>query len=165
MQDLQLGLLEIFRALPDARFEHLVLGLQREIEVAHLEEVADAQDDLGRVERLVDEVLGAHREGALLQMGVGVRRDEDDGQVAVGGQQRRELVEHPEAIEVGHVEVEQDQVGTMLLEQRARLLRVRGRDDALESGAPQQPVDDVDVLDLIVNGEDARLWPRELRHA
>ena len=86
------------------------------------------------------------------------------GQVAVGRQQRGQLVEHAEAVEVGHVQVEQHQIGPVLLEQRPGVLRLRRGDDALEPGAAEQPVDDVDVLDLVVDREDARLGPRELRH-
>ena len=108
---------------------------------------------------------GAERQRPLLQVRIGVGGDEDDRQVAIVGHQRIQLIEDAEAVEVRHVEVEQHQIGPVLLEQRSGLVRLRRGDDTLESRPAQQPVDDVDVLDLVVHREDARLGPRELGHA
>ena len=71
VEHLELGVLELPRAQRDALVQQVVVLLQLDAEVAGLQEVAHAQQHLGHVDRLRQEVTRAQRQRAAL----GVRCD------------------------------------------------------------------------------------------
>ena len=69
VEHLELGVLELARALRDALVQEVVVALQLDAEVARLQEVAHAQQHLGHVDRLGQEVARAQRQRAALGVG------------------------------------------------------------------------------------------------
>ncbi len=134
-----------------------LLPLQLDAEVAGLQEVAHAQQHLGHVDRLRQEVARAQRQRAAL----GVRRDigsqhEHGHPVRLLGEER-DVLEDLGAAAPGHVPVEQQQVGRLLGAARRRTAmgslivstaRVAG---AREDGLQQQGIGL-----LVVDHEDPR---------
>ncbi len=97
-------------------------GLQREVGVH------PRQQD-GRTDRLGDVVHRAHRQAAPLVLRRAARGQEDDGNVARGGM-RLELPADLVAVQAGHHDVKQDQVGRRVgLGDAQRLLAVVGHLD------------------------------------
>ena len=126
------------------------LGVQR----AGLEQVVDAQQQLGVAERLGQEVPGADGEGALAGRLGDVGGEHQDRHVAVGRDQRLDLGHHLEAVRGRHVEVEHQQVGLERhepLDGQARVV------DGLEvgvAGALEHAPEDHEVGVLVVDDED-----------
>src|SRR5688500_424812 len=81
------------------------------MQVAGLEQVLDSQRDVGRVERLGDELACSEPQRLSPYLGRAVTREDGDREIGVCRNRLRELREHPEAVESRHVEVEEDQVG------------------------------------------------------
>ena len=81
------------------------------VQGAGLEQVGDPQQDLGAVEGLGEEVLGAGGQGPLPDFGGDIGGEDEDGQEPAFGHQALEGLHEGEAVEVRHVQVEQDQVG------------------------------------------------------
>ena len=113
LDDLDLRLDQLARPLPHLGFEQLVLALDLDVEEPRLEQRLDAQQELVLLERLVDEVLGAARQRVAPRLGRQVARQDQDRQVRRLGD-LVQLVHHLEAVEMRHVQVEQDQVGPVL---------------------------------------------------
>src|SRR5439155_20116679 len=105
-----LRLYALVRALVDQRLESLVLASKLLVEEPHLEQVPDAQEQLGRVEGLGHEVARAGGEGAPLGLGRRVRGEDEDRQIGL----RRRLLLEPredlEAADVRHPEIEENQI-------------------------------------------------------
>jgi hypothetical protein len=78
-----------------------------------LEQVADAQQELGQIERLGDEVFGAELERALARFDGAVAGDHQHGQ-AFRGNALGQHFEHGEAVAAGHVAVRDDEIGRRL---------------------------------------------------
>ena len=110
VDDLDVGAGERAGPLLDRQLEPLLLAFELGVELARDEQVADAQQRLDAVERLGQEVARPHRQRALLDRRRVVGRDDQHRQVALAGEQRPQRLHHLEAVEVRHVQVEDDEV-------------------------------------------------------
>src|SRR5471032_142260 len=121
------------------------------VEQAHFQHVADAAEQLATVVGLADEILGAGFERA---QAVGrLARGDQHGQI-LAGLDHAQLVEHAEAVEVRHLQVQQDQVVAVLAVQPGHLARVGGRGDGRVAGAGEQVFEHGDDGGLVVDDED-----------
>ena len=75
-----------------------------------LQEVLHAEADLELIERLGEEVPRAAGQGPALHLGRGVTGEDEDGQGHRGRDLLVQLLHDREAVGLGHVEVEQQQV-------------------------------------------------------
>ena len=127
--------LQLGGAFADLFFEEDVLVLELDVQEAVFQEVADAQEHFGLVERLGEEILGPGGERAVLGLGGHVGGEHQHGHGVVDGGERLDLLHDVEAGDVGHVEVEQDEVRPEIQELRHRLAGVAG---ALDARGPDQ---------------------------
>lgn len=95
----------------DGGLEGGVVLFEPAVQGAGLEEVGDTEQNLGAVERLGEEVLGSRGQRQLLDLDVDVGGEHEDGQEASGGHEATEGLHDCEPVQVGHVQIEQDQVG------------------------------------------------------
>jgi hypothetical protein len=114
LDDLQVCFLELARAGAHPLFERGVLAAQLALQEARQQEIADAQDGLGRIERLVQEVARAHRERASSRLGRRIGRENKDGQPFRPGRLSFEPGQDLEAVRGRHLQVEQDNVRVVL---------------------------------------------------
>ena len=117
----------------------------------HPQEGADAGEELGLVERLRQEVVGAGVEGLLLLLAAarGDRHDRQERGRGVRAQPAAELI----AAHTGHDDVGEDEVGRLRKHFRERLLP-RARADDLVARGNEDRLEKADVLGLVVDGED-----------
>ena len=160
VDDLDVRAGEGARPLLDRLLEPLLLALELGVELARDQQVADAQQRLDAVERLGQEVARAHRQRPLLDRRRVVGRDDQHRQVALDGEQRPQRLHHLEAVEVRHVQVEDDQVGPRDRHLADHLARVGQRGDVAAARGRQQPVEHPHVGRLVVDDED----PRRAQH-
>ena len=120
--------------------------LERHVEMARLQQVADAQQHLELLERLGEEVAGTRRQRAALGLQRDIRRQDEDGHVRIGRDLAAELLEDGEPVEVRHHQVEQDEVRLEVV-----------------AGVLQQPLHEQHVGRLVVDDEDPRL-PQAVRN-
>jgi hypothetical protein len=92
------------------------LALLFQVEETSFQEVFDPQGYLVLIEGLGQEFLGPGRQGPAPGFAGHVGRKHQDGQVLSGGDMREELFHNPHAIQVGHHQVQQDQVRFVFLE-------------------------------------------------
>ena len=92
-------------ALADLFFEEDVLVLELDVQEAVFQQVANAQQHLGLVERLGQEILGPGGERAVLGLGGHVGGEDQHGHGIFGGGKRLDLLHDVEAGDIGHVEV------------------------------------------------------------
>jgi hypothetical protein len=111
LERLAARVLEVGGTGADPALEILVAVLERALQAARLEQVADAEEDLDAVERLGDEVAGAETErAAARRRGVVGGEDEDRHAGA------HDPLEQREAVDLGDLEVEHDEIGVDELE-------------------------------------------------
>ena len=135
--------------------------LHTRVQRARLEQVAHPQQHLGAVERLGEKVLGAGGQRAFLCVGAEIGGEHDHRQEHAFGERGAECGEHGDAIEMGHVEVEEEQVGLELQAPLDRLPRVRERVHLGHARGFQHPLEQPHVRFLVVDHEDPRLGHRE----
>ena len=132
--------------------EQLVVVLEFFVEQPHFQHVVNAGLDFEQLEGFADEIFRAGLQ--CTQLVCGLRGEHDDGQVAVGDV-FFQLLHHLEAVDAGHLQVEQDQVEAVLSVQRLHILRLhRGRHVGVArftEHALQQP----DVGLLVVDDQQA----------
>jgi len=105
-------------------FQSDILILKPPVQGAGLQEVPDAQGDFGGVEGFGQEVHCPAGEGALLGFSADVGGQHQDGPVIAGRYQRLERFHDGKAVQVGHHQVEQDQIRLPFLKGRDGLPRV-----------------------------------------
>ena len=132
----------------------LALERAREVVVValHPQEGADAGEELGLVERLRQEVVGARVERLFLLLAAarGDSHDRQECRRGVRAQPAAELI----AAHTGHDDVGEDEVGRLRKHLRERLLP-RARADDLVARGNEDRLEKADVLGLVVDGEDA----------
>ena len=154
LDDLEMRAVQRLGPVEDGLFELLLLAFELRVQLARHEQVADPQERFDAVERLGEEVAGAHRQRALLDRGRVVGGHDEDRQVAFGGEQGANGLHHLEAVHVRHVEVEDDQVRPDLGEPRDRVARIGDAAHVLTASAAQQPIEHPHVPRLVVHDED-----------
>jgi hypothetical protein len=130
------------------------------VDEAGLEPRADPEQQLLLVDGLGQEVGGARGESPAPGVGRIVGAQDHDGQVLIGRQTGPDLLDHVDAVAVGHVQVEQDQVGAPALQDGAYLAGIgRGHDVHVALVVEEAPQHH-DVRSLVVHDQD----PLQLHH-
>ncbi len=130
-----------------------ILG-QLLVEQAYFQHVVDALVHLEQVEGLADEVAGAGFQRGDLEARLGGQRQHR--QVAALFDLLQAL-HHLEAVQAGHLQVEQDQVVVVLAMQRAYLLGQHRRTDAGVAFFAQYLFHQLDIVGRIVHHQDLRV--------
>jgi hypothetical protein len=122
---------------------------ERVVELLHPQRGGDARLQLGGVEGLAQEIVGAGPQGGEQERRLVLGGEHDDGhggEAVVGAQPRQDL----QPAQAGQLVVEQDRVRTALRHERQRALAVGGGDDvvaALDELALEQGAHRVGVVD------------------
>jgi hypothetical protein len=118
--------------------------------------VADAQQDLGCVEWLADEILGAKGKSAALHISAVVGGDHDHRHVIRAPGTANYFFENRESILLAHVQVEKDQIRIEARLKRYCFDGIRCRLDVLVTGFGEDALEQANVLLLIVDDEETR---------
>ena len=111
LEHLQAGLVEIARPLGHLVLEVRVLLAQPILKLFDLKQVAHPQQQLDAIQRLGQEIAGAHRESTAPGLIRGISREHQEGHAAPVTGQRPKPVHELEPIHPRHVEIEQHQIG------------------------------------------------------
>ena len=156
VEHLELRVLELARALHYALVQEVVGALELDAQVARLQEVAHAQQHLGHVDRLGQEIACAERQRAAFRVGrdvggehehrhpVGLLGEEDD------------VLEDLRTAASRHVPVQQHQVGRLLAAVPDDLQRVGHHLDPCVSRAREDRLQEQGVRLLVIDHEDLR---------
>jgi hypothetical protein len=158
LERLLAGVLEVGGAGADPALEVVVAVLERALQAARLEEVADAQEDLHAVERLRDEVLGAQAERAAARGGRAVGGQDEGGHA--GGD---DALQGGEAVDARKLEVEDHEVGVVAVEDGVQLLGRRGGVDRLVAGRAEHAPEHECALGVLED-DDVLRAPVGIRH-
>ena len=123
VDDLQTRLVKFPRPFPNFQFECLVLLGKHIMEDSHGEQIVDAVEELHLVEGLGDEFGSAHFQSAnagVMIIAGGQHHDRHGVPVTDLGP----VLQNVEAVEVGHIDVEQEQVESLRRQQAADLTGV-----------------------------------------
>ena len=129
----------------------------REFDHARPVKLFDAAEQVREVDRLGDEVIGAHLAGPVVVGGLVLGRQDEDRAVRRGGI-RLEGAADLVAVHAGHHHVEQDQVGPERVGGSHSRLPVRGGHDSIAGGG-KDPLQEPSLLGTVVDDE------KQLRHA
>ena len=122
-------------------------------QLGEVEVRAHAGDQLARGERLDEVVVGARREPLDGRLLAGARREHDHRQLR-GGRVRAQLRQQPEAVELGHHRVGEDQVRPARRDGLQRRSAVAHRLDVPVAG--EQPLEVVAQVGVVVGDQDPR---------
>ena len=106
--------------------EHYLLDLRHRVRAAAAQDIVDAQDQLARIERLRQIVVGARLEPGNAALRLRKRRQHEDGQTSLGAQRSRQV----DAVLTRHHDVEHDEVELQAGEPAPRFGRGAGDGDA-----------------------------------
>ena len=148
-------MLEFGGALVELRVEEVAEGLEAGVEDAHLEEVADAEEDLGGVEGLGEKIGGADGEGFAAGFVGGVGGEDEDGWHLLDGDAALEGLDEVEAGEGLHVPVQKQQVGLYVGKLGEGLRGVGDADANGVTGAAENLAENGDIDLLVIDDEDA----------
>ncbi len=156
VEHLVLGVLELARALEHALVQEVVGALELDAQVARLQEVAHAQQDLRDVDRLREEITRSERQRAALRLGGDVGRQHEHRNPVRLLRQERDLLEDLRTAPSRHVPVEQQQIGRLLRAVGDDCERVGHRRDVGVAGAREHRLQEQGVRLLVVDHEDPR---------
>src|ERR1700733_16061407 len=94
------------------------------MKVAGLQQIPDPQLHLGPVEGLRQEVVGAVRERLLFRLRRIVAGKHENGQIVVLRDYSGQLIHGSQAVNMRHMQVQQDEIGLHFLETLKELARV-----------------------------------------
>ena len=101
---------ELPGALGDEALQGSVLPLQLHVQKPCLKQVADSQKDLMGIQRLSQKILGSLAQRALPSFRGDIRCENQNGQIFAGRKLGLNLGNERKAIDVGHVEIQQNDV-------------------------------------------------------
>lgn len=154
--DLEPRLVQSRGALPHHLLEQGFLVLEQPVCEVCVEEVAHPHQELGAFERLADEIACARGERTEQLCLASFGREDDDGrQQRIA--QRLQLGQDLVAVGKGHVDVEQDEIGTPLGVPGLRLAWILDHDRRRVAFGAQQLVEQLEVRQLVVDDENACL--------
>ncbi|MEI9893179.1 MAG: hypothetical protein WDN28_04525 [Chthoniobacter sp.] len=104
--------------------EEHVVALQFQVKKARFEQIPDADDHFSGVQRLVQKVLGAGLESSQLDFWSFIAGEDQDRKIILLRNGRSQLLQHLEAVEVRHEDIEQQNIGMKLLKRPDRVARV-----------------------------------------
>ena len=134
-----------------------VVAPQTQVHRSRFEQVPGPQEDLGLIERLGHEIHGAGGQRPISGLLCRVRGEDDYREVLVGGNHARERLEDGETIQMGHVEVQQHQIGHDLLEGGQHLAGVGHAMKLNHAGPTEDLPKQFDVGLLVVDDQHDRL--------
>ena len=148
------------RVLGDAGLEQGVLPAQLQGQRTGLEEVGQAEEELGVAKGLGQEVVGSEGEGSLSGRVGDVGGQHDHRDVAVVRDQGGETGHHLEPVEARHVEIEQHQVRLEAAEPFHGHQGIVDRQQVRIAGLLQHVAQHRQVRLLVVDDQDAdlRAW-------
>ncbi len=129
----------------------------------HLEEIAHAQEQLDLLEGLGDEIARAGLERGPLALARHVGREDEHRQVGVGPL-LFELAEHLDPVEVGHSQIQQDQIGLELGAVSEDLSRVGRAPEIGVAGVREQLFQEAHHGPLVVDDQNSGVAKRLRRH-
>ncbi len=129
----------------------------------HLEEIAHAQEQLDLLEGLGDEIARAGLERGSLALARHVGREDEHRQVGVGPL-LFELAEHLDPVEVGHSQIQQDQIGLELGAVSEDLSRVGRAPEIGVAGVREQLFQEAHHGPLVVDDQNSGVAKRLRRH-
>jgi hypothetical protein len=124
------------------------------VQGAGLEQVGDAGEHLRVIEGLDDEVPGTALQRRPFALGGDVGGEHEDRQVVVRVDQRQQALHERKAVQGGHVEVEQDQVGLELCVERLDPRRVGGGVNVSVARQLEQLLEHQHVAGFVVDDHD-----------
>src|SRR5882672_30209 len=127
-------------------------GGRRALRDGLAEQLIDPFHQLARAERLRDVVVRADVEAQLL-VDVPSLRGKEDHRNVLGRRARLDALAHLVAVELGHHDIQHDEVGLLRLHLLESLFPIERGDD-LVALHPQTEVQDVDDVDLVVDDQD-----------
>ncbi len=149
------GLSQLGCALVDPPLEGLAVQAQLHVQGAGVEQVGHAGEHLLVVEGLEDEVLGDAPQRRPFALAADVGGEHENREVVVGVDQRRQPLHDREAVQDGHVEVEQDQVGPDLCVERLDPGGVGGGVNLSIAGQLEQLFEHPHVAGFVVDDQDS----------
>jgi hypothetical protein len=130
-------------------------GSQLNEELAHAQQVANAQDDFRSIQRFDQKVIGAQQKGTVPSGATRVAGEDYHGKEAEAFSSTAESPEHLLAIDAGHVQVEKDDIGLELTERALDLPRV-GEAVNFRHCVAQEFLEQKDIRRVVVNDQNAR---------
>ena len=121
-QSIEVRALEIRGPLPHPLLQHDVLAGDLAVQVPGLEQISDPEQDLVHLERLGHEVLRALGERAAAGLLGRVAGQHQHRQIALRLDDLGQTLQHRDAVEHRHVQVEEHQVGLLLGEESQDLV-------------------------------------------
>src|SRR5205807_8615636 len=91
-------------------FERLILILELLPEVARLKQISNPEENLRRVERLIEKVSRTARQSFTFSLGSCIGSQHQDGQPVIGRNNRSQLLHHLKSVQVKHHQVENDEI-------------------------------------------------------
>ena len=137
---------------PREREEDALGGVEPGVEGAVLQQDLGANEELSRVERLVQEIVGAGLEPAQPDLAV-ARRGEEHDRDEPADRMRLQPAAHRDAVEPRHVDVEKDEVGFALGDGLERLDPVDGLPDLVPE-LVELRLEELAVRALVVDDQD-----------
>ena len=148
------GFAQLRGTFAHAVLQERLLVAELQMLVPRFEQILDAQQHLDGVERLGEKIRGADGQRATLGFEPDVGGQHEDGHALRRHEILRELLHHAEAVEVRHVQVEQDEVGLARLTQREHPARIGRGDDLRVTAELEQVFEERDVHGLVVDDEE-----------
>src|SRR5471032_1819402 len=127
------------------------------VEGTSFQQVPYPQHGFQGIQRFTDEVLGAQRQGAQASVAGGVGGEHEDRQVFAVRDASVELFEYRKAIELRHVQVENDQVRLEAVEQVQGSQRLGAAQHVGQPLAHQQLFHQIEIGPLVVDDQNAQV--------
>ena len=161
LNDLFLGGLQFLKGglqagspFEDYFFELGILFLHSEVEKPGFYEVLNPQDDFRAVDRFIDKIFGAVGEGAHSSFRTDIGGQDQNGEVFVFGDHRLKLLHDREPVKVGHVEIEEHDIGLKLLINAQGEAGIGNSPDIGTSVELEDAFEKTNVRGFVVNNED-----------
>ena len=120
------------------------------MEKTGFEQIADARQNFGEIERLRHKIASTMRECTVPDFRSSFPGDDQNGEVARCSNTIRQPIHDAEPVHARHVEVEQDQIGVAGVVQRRHRLRVRGARQVGITSVPQRTLEHTEVRSLVI---------------
>jgi hypothetical protein len=160
LEGLGLRILQVLRPFAHTVLEEGLLFPERLVEEPDVEDVADPQEHLLHIQRLREEVVCSGHQRPMLDLARDVSGEHEDRRVRRRLEGGPELLHHGEPVHPRHVEIQDDEIGSELLDEIPHLLRI-GRGDRVDiAGLSEDPLQEQHVRFLVVHDEDPSLVVR-----
>ncbi|MEI9892570.1 MAG: hypothetical protein WDN28_01270 [Chthoniobacter sp.] len=148
------GVFQLRRALLDLPLEIEIVPLHAQAQEAVLDEILDAQDDLRVIEGLGEKIFCPAGQRLALRLHRYISGENQNWEIIFQGDGGLELLQDGKSVHVGHVQVQQHDVGFHFQEKGERLARIRRAAHMMATRQRQDPFQQAHVGRLIVDDED-----------